>query len=1274
MLVKFENKSHRVKGLAFHPRRPWVLASLHNGVIELWDYRMDTKIEEFSDHEGPVRGVDFHRTQPLFVSGGDDYKINVWNYQQKRCLFPLLGHLDYIRTVQFHSNYPWVLSASDDQTIRMWNWQSRTCLAVLTGHNHYVMSAQFHPTKDIVLSASLDQTARVWDISGLRKKSVSPMAPMGDEGGMGGQNEIFGGSDVFVQHVLEGHNRGVNWAAFHPTMAYIATAADDREVKLWRMNENRAWEIDIMRGHTNNVSCVVFHPKKDLIISNSEDKTIRVWDMNKESAPQVLRRDTDRYWILAVHPHLNLIGAGHDSGMVVFKLERERPAYDSSPSHRRMYYFDDNHVNELLFKTSRAQAEVTNPIFRRSSRITDKPRTLLYNYANRSQHAVLLMFDREGGTYELHVADKARRAGGEVGRQHTYKGFARSAAFVSRTRFVVLDRQRQLYTKDLKNDVKKRLPMPGVTVNQVFPGGLGNILLRLTDSLRLYDIRAEKVVGELVLQSRKPIKYVVWSAKSKYVAAFSKSNIHIARGKNLEECCFICEHSRIKSGAWDGDVFVYNTHTHIKYLLPNGDNGIIRTIEEPIYITQVATGSQALCYLDRDRKSGIAKIDPTEYVYKRAVTERKYKTVVRIMRSGRLVGKSIIAYLQKKGFPEVALHFVKDERIKFQLALQCGNIAAAKQSAQRLEEVDAKRGKACWEQLGVEALRQGVCHVVEEAYMKTANFDRLSFLYTITGNRQNLQKMLQIAVKHRTDNDATVSSFHNTLYLGDVEQRVQCLVAAGMPKLAFVTARAHGLKELEEKLLKGPLEGKEPQGLPDLSNAKLLYPPVPILRARDKADYNWPLVEVSSGYFNNIDISNMDLSQPDEEARDDVDEDEDEDEAADDEKVDLGDWGVQAGGESKQKAADDMGMGGDDDGGWGGLGDDDALGGFGLDIDGEDGKTDDTQDGAGDDDASMFVMPSKGKPWGTKWSESSRLAGDLAAAGAFNMSLHSLNRQLGCVSFGPLETTLIKTFNMASVSLPGVFGTQSMRVPLFRAGDDGDLTQLPRLCFDVQSCVSALQQGYKEMSMGRFAQAMVKFQSILRTVPVLEVASTKQAAKLKELVNICRDYITACRLELTRRKEGKGNPARNSALSAYMTRCELLVPKHKILALVSAIKIAIPIKNFRAVAAFCRRFLELATGIDRAQLAKMKVAPARIRAILKKAEAVNKDEVPVDYREGEALNLDCKTLKPIPKGTQPEKCPYCGSAYHPDCEGNTCNTCGMSKIGADAVPYRPGSV
>lgn len=48
--------------------------------------------------------------------------------------------------------------------------------------------------------------------------------------------DLFGGGDAAVKYVLEGHDRGVNWASFHPTLPLIVSGADDRQVKLWRYN------------------------------------------------------------------------------------------------------------------------------------------------------------------------------------------------------------------------------------------------------------------------------------------------------------------------------------------------------------------------------------------------------------------------------------------------------------------------------------------------------------------------------------------------------------------------------------------------------------------------------------------------------------------------------------------------------------------------------------------------------------------------------------------------------------------------------------------------------------------------------------------------------------------------------------------------------------------------------------------------------------------------------------------------------------------------------
>ena len=61
-----------------------------------------------------------------------------------------------------------------------------------------------------------------------------------------------------------------------------------------------------------------------------------------------------------------------------------------------------------------------------------------------------------------------------------------------------------------------------------------------------------------------------------------------------------------------------------------------------------------------------------------------------------------------------------------------------------LEAARALDDKDCWEKLGEAALLQGNHQIVEMAYQRTKNFDKLSFLYLITGNLEKLKKMMKI--------------------------------------------------------------------------------------------------------------------------------------------------------------------------------------------------------------------------------------------------------------------------------------------------------------------------------------------------------------------------------------------------------------------------------------------------------------------------------------------------------------------------------------------------
>lgn len=637
MLTKFESKSTRAKGLAFHPSRPWVLVALFSSSIQLWDYRMGTLLHKFEDHEGPVRGIDFHPTQPLFVSAGDDYTIKVWSLDTKKCLFTLNGHLDYVRTVFFHRELPWIISASDDQTIRIWNWQNRKEIACLTGHNHFVMCADFHPTEDLVVSASLDETVRVWDISGLRKRHSAPSTYTLEDQIAAQQNLLDGGfGDCVVKFILEGHARGVNWASFHPTLPLIVSGGDDRQVKLWRMSSTKAWEVDTCRGHTNNVDSVIFHPHQNLIISVGEDKTIRVWDLDKRTPVKQFKRENDRFWLVRAHPNINLFGAAHDSGIMVFKLDRERPC---SAINQNQLIFVNKEKQVQTFDYNKKVVSLPYVSLKNIGHAWNAFRSLSYNP---SQHSVLVnCSDNQGSKFALCPLPK--QATGAIEPTGVLEDSGSFATFVARNRFVVYNSSTSsLEVRGLDNKITKSIKIDGDnTVKDIVYGGPGSVLLLQAKSVTLFDVQQARKLAEV---PSKNVKYVSWSLDNQFIALMSKHTITIVT-KNLEVVTSMHETIRIKSAAWDETgVLIYSTLNHIKYTLLNGDNGIIKTLENTLYINKVH--GKFVYALNREGEVEVVTIDPTEYRFKKALVNKNFPEVLRIIKNSNLVGQNIISYLQ----------------------------------------------------------------------------------------------------------------------------------------------------------------------------------------------------------------------------------------------------------------------------------------------------------------------------------------------------------------------------------------------------------------------------------------------------------------------------------------------------------------------------------------------------------------------------------------------------------------------------------------------------
>ncbi|CAI8007010.1 Coatomer subunit alpha [Geodia barretti] len=692
---------------------------------------------------------------------------------------------------------------------------------------------------------------------------------------------------------------------------------------------------------------------------------------------------------------------------------------------------------------------------------------------------------------------------------------------------------------------------------------------------------------------------------------------------------------RVKSAGWDDSgVLLYTTSNHIKYALHNGDNGIIRTLDLPIYITLVR-GTTVYC-LDRDAKTRALVVDPTEYRFKLALINRKYDEVLHMVRSAKLVGQSIIAYLQQKGYPEVALHFVKDERTKFALALECGNIDVALEAARALDD------KACWERLADAALAHGNHQIVEMAYQRTKNFERLSFLYLITGNMEKLKKMTKIA-EIRKD---VSSQYHNALYTGDVTERVKLLRTVGQESLAYLTAATHDLTEEAQSIAETlqPTLEKLPEVHP---SSKLLLPPPAISHTVS----GWPLLTVSKGFFE----GHMKMKASGMTAEEVVGDELEEQGWGDDVDILLDDEDVGGGGGGAVREGGEEGEEGEG-GGW--DVDDD------LDIPEDIGDVGPaTSEGEG-----YFVPPTKGSPPSQVWATKSQLPGDSVTAGAFESAMRLLTYQVGVVNFEPYKSLFLLTFSHSRTAITGIpLLPPLLTYPLRNWQEAGTRNGLPALGLKLDSLVTRLQGAYQATTGGKFSDAVTKFREILLSLSLLVVDNRSELEEAQQLLTICREYIQGLSMEMARKELPKSNfeeQKRQCEMAAYFTHCDLQ-PIHLILTLRTALNLFYKLKNFKTAGSFARRLLELG---PKAEIA------AQTRKILQACDKNPTDAHKLLYDEHNPFSVCGASHKPIYRGKTQEKCPLCGASYMPDYKGTVCKICLVSEIGKDSIGLRISAI